>query len=636
MHTLTRAPRHYVLFGTILAMAAIILAVALTAAGPAQAQDIPTPEGCGSEIVPVADGGSVALFDAYWDPRQKNLVNNPCPPHIVHVDRTEWYQDDEGKYHQREVEEATRSTSNVNIGQTIFHVPMRAAHTLTTDDDDAWDVDDYGFLGEAGDTVWILPDENTDLLHIGFSAGLLDPADWRGDLRYEFESLREPGINPEDRGAVLVFNNADNDPDTDREVEWATNDPEANEFRVSPGNYEHRHWAFTKPGTYVIQAHVKGRPRKGPGRLLPSESDVVSLTGEVVTYTFHVGLLADLGVTVSDDGAAPDTGEEVTLTVTASNAGPDDAPHTKVQVNRPEGLTYGSSSTASGSYDADTGLWDVGALNSGASPATLAITATVGDGTRGRELTTTASIWATENIGASKVLELDPYGGNNDGMDSLTPQVRGNAAPLFRITRSVTENADGDTLLGEPVAAYDPEGDTLTYTLAGTGAELFTVDGAGQVSVAQGAIINYEDAAAYDLVLQVSDGKDREGNADDSPDHYLGLHVTVQDVTDETLAVSLAADATAQPVNAAVHFTATVTNSPVATDQLHYRWGGRDQNGNGATTANTQGPTWGIGGSGSGASAGETWEYHVTVWYEDDQGEPTGHITSDTVPVAWE
>ena len=635
MHTLTRAPRHYVLFGTILAMAAIILAVALTAAGPTQAQDVPTPEGCGSEIVPVADGGSVALFDAYWDYRQKNLVSNPCPPHIVHEDRTEWYYDEEArKWLQREVESSNRSISNVNIGRTIFHVPMRAAHPLTTDDGDLWDVDDYGFLGEAGDTVWILPDENTNLLHIGFSAGLLDPDDWIGNVQYEFESLREPGIGPGDRGAVLVFNNADNHPETDLEVEWTTSEPDTNELQVTPGTYEHRHWAFTKPGTYVLQVQVKGFPV--PDRLVPAEAEIRTVTSEAVRYTFHVGLLADLGVTVSDDDAAPDTGEEVTLTVTASNAGPDDAPHTKVQVNLPEGLTYGSSSTASGSYDADAGLWDVGALNSGASPATLAITATVDDGTRGRELTTTASIWATENIGASEVLELDPYGGNNDGMDSLTPQVRGNAAPLFRITRSVTENADGGTLLGEPVAAYDPEGDTLTYTLAGTGAELFTVDGAGQVSVAQGAIINYEDAAAYDLVLQVSDGKDLEGNADDSPDHYLGLHVTVQDVTDETLAVSLAADATAQPVNAAVHFTATVTNSPVATDQLRYRWGGHDQNGNGATTANTQGPTWGIGGSGSGASAGETWEYHVTVWYEDAQGDPTGHITSDAVPVAWE
>ena len=646
MSTIFTAPRHYMLIGTILAMAAIIFAVALTATGPTLAQTIPTPEGCGSEIVPVADGGSIALFDVYWDSGHKNLVNNPCPPHIQHRTETEWYQDEAGKWHQREVEVSTRTTSNVNIGQTIFHVPQRAAHTLTTDDGNTWDVDDYGFLGEAGDTVWILPGENTDLLHIGFSAALLNTADWQvsgedatlGPVQYEFESIREPGVGPDDRGAVFVFNDTDNQPG-DREVEWATNDADTNELQVTPGTYLHRNWAFTKPGTYVFQVHVKGHPV--PDRLVPDGID--TLTSEVVRYTFHVGPLADLGVTVSDNEAEPAIGDEVTLTVTASNAGPDGAPHTKVQVDLPEGLTYGSSSAASGSYDADTGLWDVGALAAPASgdadptTATLAITATVDAGTRGQDLTTTASIWATENIGASEVLELDPYNGNNDGMDSLTPQVRANAAPVFRMTRSVTENAADGTMLGEPllggqVTAYDPdEGDTLTLSLAGPGADLFTVDAAGQVSVAQGAIINYEDAAAYDLVLQVSDGKDHEGNTDPAVDHYIGLHVTVQDVADETLAVSLAADATTQAVNGYVHFTATVTNSPVPTDQLRYRWAGRNPGSDLATADTHTGTTWQ-----TSVSAAGTWEYDLTVWYSDSHGEPTGQVTSNTVTVVWE
>ena len=183
MHTFAKTPTRMKITGAALAMAALLIALlaAVLTAGNAQAQRIPTPEGCGPEITPVADGGSIALFDAYWDPHRKILVNNPCPPHIEHTTETEFYQDSKGDWHQREVEVSTRSTSNVNIGQTIFHVPQRAMRTLTTDDDDPWDVDDYGFLGDAGDRVWILPGENTDLLRIGFSAALLNPEDWDGD-----------------------------------------------------------------------------------------------------------------------------------------------------------------------------------------------------------------------------------------------------------------------------------------------------------------------------------------------------------------------------------------------------------------------------------------------------------------------
>ena len=628
-----------------LAMAALVAVLLLASpGGGAQAQTIPTPEGCG-DIVPVEDGGSVALFEAYWHPQRKNLEINRCPPHIQHTTETEWYQDAGGKWLTREVGVTHRSQSDVNIHETILHVPTRAMHTLTADDDDTWDVDDYGFLGEAGDKVWILPGENTDLLHIGFSGGLLHEGQWVDDvIEYQFESVREPGVGPDDRGVIIVFTDSGDDPTGRPRVEWSTN-VAANDKKiaVSPGKYVHRNWAFTKPGTYVLQVQALGQPVRGPGGLLPKTARVESVTSRAVEYTFHVGLLADLAVTVSDDDAEPAIGEQVTLTVTASNAGPDAAPHAKVQVSLPEGLTYVSSSADDDtSYDADEGLllWDVGALDAPASrdaptTATLTITATVDDGTRGMELTTTARIWATTSIGESQIIELDTSEDNNQGMDSLTPQVRVNAAPLFRVTRSVTENASGGTLLGDPVTAYDPDGDMLTYTLAGPGAELFDVDSAGQVSVKQGAVVNYEDAASYDLVLEVSDGKDHEGN-DDKPDtkvvdHTIGLHITVQDVADETLVVALAADATTQPVNGYVHFTATVTNSPVPSDQLRYRWEGENTTGNGGTSASTfNDPTWR-----ESQSAAGTWEYDVAVWYLEN-GEPTGEFTSNTVTVVWE
>ena len=72
-------------------------------------------------------------------------------------------------------------------------------------------------------------------------------------------------------------------------MEWSTDNADSNELPVSPGVYEHRHWDFTWPGTYVFQVHVKGHPKGG--RLVPEEANVTTVTSEVVTYTFHVGPL---------------------------------------------------------------------------------------------------------------------------------------------------------------------------------------------------------------------------------------------------------------------------------------------------------------------------------------------------------
>ena len=56
------------------------------------------------------------------------------------------------------------------------------------------------------------------------------------------------------------------------------------------------------------------------------------MNSDVREYTIHVGAEADLGVGVTvtpvagDDTTSLDPGENVTITLTASNAGPDTAP----------------------------------------------------------------------------------------------------------------------------------------------------------------------------------------------------------------------------------------------------------------------------------------------------------------------
>ena len=113
---------------------------------------------------------------------------------------------------------------------------------------------------------------------------------------------------------------ADDDGEDDvARISWRSDEEDENELYVDPGEYEHRAWAFTKPGVYQLQVHGKGHPSKK----LRDEEDIPNWTTTSVVryYNFHVGLMADLSATVTADDAAPDPGDTVTLTVKATNGG---------------------------------------------------------------------------------------------------------------------------------------------------------------------------------------------------------------------------------------------------------------------------------------------------------------------------
>lgn len=75
---------------------------------------------------------------------------------------------------------------------------------------------------------------------------------------------------------------------------------------------------------------------------------------------------ADLAVAVTL--SAPDgvrVGDELTATVDADNAGPDDAPGAQVTIDLPPGLLPQDISVEQGSLDLETGVWDIGTLPAG-------------------------------------------------------------------------------------------------------------------------------------------------------------------------------------------------------------------------------------------------------------------------------
>ena len=99
--------------------------------------------------------------------------------------------------------------------------------------------------------------------------------------------------------------------------------------------------------------------------------------------------------------------------------------------------------------------------------------------------------------------------------NAVEPEVPVNRTPAFEdadgveivtTTREVAENTAADGNVGAPVAARDPDNDTLTYTLGSTDADEFTIDsGTGQVGVGDGTELNFETKQSYTVTVTATD-----------------------------------------------------------------------------------------------------------------------------------
>ncbi len=102
--------------------------------------------------------------------------------------------------------------------------------------------------------------------------------------------------------------------------------------------------------------------------------------------------VADLRLSKTASTTAPNINQDVTFTITVNNDGPNPATNVSVLDQLPTGLTFISSSTASGVYNSATGVWTVGGIaNAGA--ATLQIVARVNST---GQLTNSAQISASD------------------------------------------------------------------------------------------------------------------------------------------------------------------------------------------------------------------------------------------------
>jgi len=169
--------------------------------------------------------------------------------------------------------------------------------------------------------------------------------------------------------------------------------------------------ADEKTNTAEITAADQHDPDSTPGNQDPNEDDRVSVTIRPQ--------VADLSLAKTVDRAAPNVGDNVTFTVTLTNAGPDAATGVRVHDSLPPGISYVSSTVGQGAYNPTSGDWNVGTVTPGANVTLFLV---------GRVTDASAKINAAELMAAD---QFDPNSTPGNGVESeddyatitATPQV---------------------------------------------------------------------------------------------------------------------------------------------------------------------------------------------------------------------
>ena len=102
--------------------------------------------------------------------------------------------------------------------------------------------------------------------------------------------------------------------------------------------------------------------------------------------------------------------------------------------------------------------------------------------------------------------------------------------PFFPgVTRDIVERAVFGAHAGDPVAANNPDGRSLTYSLTGRCSGWFQVRSDGQIVLGAGRTLDYDEQSAFHLTLNVSDGVNDSGAADTSADDSTPVTINVID-----------------------------------------------------------------------------------------------------------
>lgn len=208
--------------------------------------------------------------------------------------------------------------------------------------------------------------------------------------------------------------------------------------------------------------------------------------------------------------------------------------------------------------------------------------------------------------------------------------------PLFELRRSLKENSPAGTNVGKAIPVrYEGNKKDLKFGLIGEGAENFTVTnekGAARIKVAPAAILDLETCPTFDLILEVWDGLDHEGNVESDPqiDHRMGFGIDLTNVN-EPATVSIIASNSNPSLGEQIEIRAVlgdVFNTYPGT--VTYIWRQRDKGASQWTERRYSEPTWTI----------TDWHHTPVIREYDfalaiDDGTTTTNLGGSPITVTW-
>ncbi len=293
-----------------------------------------------------------------------------------------------------------------------------------------------------------------------------------------------------------------------------------------------------KTNSARITASREFDPDSTPGNDVETEDDQAS-----VTVTPPVADLS-LEKTVSED--RPRLGDAVTFTITTRNSGPSDATGVVVTDLLGEGFTLVTSTPSAGTYNAASGLWNIGDLTSGSS-ATLEIIATVN---QFDTLTNVAEVTAAGQFDPDSTPGNGNMGEDDFATVSITPasadlsltKTVDDATPNFgaEVTFVLTlVNAGPDTTTGVTIRDMLPTGLDLVSSTPSVGSYddgtgIWSVDSIASGATAQleiRATVNSQTEQTNSAEIITSDQFDPDsmpGNGEAGEDDQASVTLTPQ------------------------------------------------------------------------------------------------------------
>ncbi|MFN8459519.1 MAG: proprotein convertase P-domain-containing protein [Anaerolineae bacterium] len=197
-------------------------------------------------------------------------------------------------------------------------------------------------------------------------------------------------------------------------VTLVASDTSQGSYEVAAGAWEVGNVAAGAAATLTLTATVEagsaGQTLTNTAAISASGQSDADLTNNSASAAIFV-TSADLLVSKTVSATRLDESDPLTYTITVANNGPDAATGVVISDMLPVSLTLVASSTSQGSYNDNTGAWQIGTLGI-TDTATLILQTVVKPGTAGQTIVNVAE------IGAAK--QVDPDDTNNTGTAAIT------------------------------------------------------------------------------------------------------------------------------------------------------------------------------------------------------------------------